>query len=213
MPPPAVAIGDIVQVVLQSDVISQTCLNVLYYKCFTLPTNTSYGVAMDALANTVYSGAGTGTLAEPFVAALANNCALEGVQVQRVYPQRDYYLRVSIESIGAQADNCTATNVSGVINKRADRAGRGRHGSFHMPGVPYSAYSNGRVTDEYTGALNTLGAALSNGQILVSGSNYVWQPILWTPGNSGETNYSRIILCEAMRTLRVVRRRTVGLGI
>lgn len=211
MPPAPVAAGDIIQVIIKGEANGQTLLNVLYYKAKSGYPEDTYAEAMEELWAAIVVDDIT-SITDAMVPLMGNNTGINWVQCQRVYPTRDYYYRGAADLQGTHADDCDAPNVSAVITKRSERSGRGRSGSFHLGGIANTTYALGKITPAAQSLLVTLAAGIELvQQETTDGTGY--EPGMFNPELGAGLNWSPIADTTVQETLRVMRRRTVGVGI
>lgn len=201
-------VGDVLQVVFESDVFSQRCLNVLHYRVTVASTSDDYAVAAMAVAQRFSSGVDNPGL--PLVACFAENVTWVNTTVQRVYPTRNRKVTDAVGLPGTIAADCKASNVAGVITKYTDTATRRGIGALHVGGVPETAYQGGFVQGDYLDRLTALANTLDL-TVIVTLETTTVQPVLWSPSTPSTT--LRVTDAKPQTTLRVMRRRTVGLGI
>jgi hypothetical protein len=211
MPAAPIALGDIVQVIVGSTAFGQQALNVVYYRATGNMGPNSYAASLSDLVASVLVDPVTGIVPE-LLKCIGPNVTVNFVQAQKVYPVREIPLRQIAASAGQHADDCDAFNVSAVILKKSETSGRGRTGSFHVAGIPSTAYALGSLTTAYRTILSGLRVAIGLPQdSLVPGSD--WRPVIYSPGMGVGFNQHEIIETAINPYVRVMRRRTVGVGI
>lgn len=206
-----IAIGDIVQVVIGVKVEGQQCLNVLYYRADSNQGPNTYVATIDNLLNRIESDEVDGIIPH-LIPCMAPNAIHNFIQGQRVYPVRSIPIRTNLANDGTHVDDCDATNVSAVISKKVEKAGRGRTGSFHVAGVPNTGYALGSITEAYAALLEQVATRLDSPQAGITPGSF-WNPGTFNPELGVGDNFVPIVDAEVKRTLRVMRRRTVGVGI
>jgi len=211
MPSAPLAVGDIVQLVIESRVNDQVCLNVLHYRARVALPAITYPEAMDLL-NQAVGGPSAESITDKMAAIMAENASIVRCQAQRVYPTRDIFYRLTVDKVGRAAGDCMAQNIAGVLTKRAEVAGRGRAGSFHLAGLPQEAMSVGYIANAFKPRFDELADKLGD-PLVADGGQFVYEPGMYSPGSGAGLNWNYIAAVETQTTLRVMRRRTVGLGI
>lgn len=212
MPSPIIS-GDIIQVVFRTIVQEQTCLNVLHFKITQPVGQPSFTSDMELLFTCV-DPATAGSVGQTFRSAIATNATIQDITLQRVSPTRDFYMRFPIGLAGiSTVGECTATNVSGVITKQSEKPGRGRSGSFHIPGIGQNGYSAGRLTNAYRAEILPLQDALKEDLIDPVTSDHLGVPGMFHPSAPLGQQFQQVVATSIQSTLRVMRRRTVGVGI
>jgi len=206
---PKIVVGDIAQVIINSKVNGQTCLNVLHYKCELMDPALTYAEAMDQLMTKV--GGPSPSVVSYMSLAMASNCQVESIRAQRVSPLRDIYIAQAIGLPGVLAVPANLPNVAGVITKQTEKAGRGRQGSFHLAGMPPADFVDGSLTVPAVNRLQTIADQLQ-ANVLV-GATVKWVPGTISPQAALAERFHPLFECFPQTTARVMRRRTVGLGI
>jgi len=205
-------INDIVAVTIVGSFEQQTYENVLHYRADNPPDNTeSYEQGLNALIASIKNDIGSAVITE-YLPVIGANAGLDYIQAQRVYPTRDFYVRVNEAQPGTHAGDCLTGNISGVITKQSEKAGRGRSGSFHTFAVPEGTYEKGTFLAAYLTLLDELGDAIELNQRTFAGLD-VWWPGMYSPTAGAGDNWSGIVNTTAQDTVRVMRRRTVRVGI
>jgi len=202
--------GDILQFVMHYNYQGQRLLNTWHYKVQQFEvTEVPYE---DYCAEIFADLIGAGEFVERLVAELADSCTLVKMTLQKVYPTRLRAIVSTIDEPGTAAGTGSTVNQAAVITKYAEISARYAVGSWHQGGLPASAYTSsglvsGEVLDDLVEALDMLlnidPPAGYPGTDLVS---ILWNSLL--PGRI--TPISGI---TPQTTARVMRRRTVGLGI
>jgi hypothetical protein len=201
-------VGDIVSVTYWGTLFSQRVMNVLHYRVTVDSTDPTYVGAAAALAFAMGSGAVSPGLA--MLAAQGPQYTLDEIRVQKVNGLRERYVSASFGLPGTHADDVTSPNVSAVLLKKSASVSRRGLGTFHLPGIPETGYAAGYLTPAYQILINAIGARLLNPVTPVLEALVV-QPVIWTP--TGDPIYYPVIGTTLVTTLRIMRRRTVGLGI
>lgn len=211
MPVAPIAAGDVVQVIIESQVLQQTMLNVLYYRAKAGVPGTEYFIILDEL-NTAIAESQNAGIVPYMIPMMGPNAEVVRIQSQRVYPTRDLYLRTPVGVVGTQNDDCDASNLAAVIVKRGERTGRGKSGTFHLGGLPMTSYALGRMTAGSRTLLTALADKLNDPQLSAGGES-LFVPGMFNPTMGAPNNFNEIVACDVQDTVRVMRRRTVGVGI
>jgi hypothetical protein len=209
MPVPAVGVGDIVQVTIETNTDATVNLNVLHYRCLTPPTDPAYLPALQELATSV-AAVGTGIL--PAMAALMDDrMYISGVRCQRVRPQRDFFYRLATLQSGTIVGGAAPPNTALSITKKTEEVGKGFSGHFQLGGLSVTLFSDFGVFTAPAIALATeLGNAIAAKRVKVGGGADVWQPCMLSVAQPG---YHDIRVCSPRSQIRTMHRRTVGLGV
>lgn len=206
MPTPLPA-GSIIQVVIKTILFEQTCLNVLHYKYEDTVDADDYKAHMNLMWATFIQPAG---LMDDFLACLSIDGVVQEVQLQPIYPSRLTPVRkVPDAPSGTNPNPTMPANVAAVITKASDNATRKGRGAFHMPAVPTLAVAEGRLTGDYMLLLNALAEELIQPAVEGLGGNTT--AVLWD--RELPLAVEKLTDAFGQPTARVMRRRTVGLGI
>lgn len=200
--------GEIVSITFMGRLFGQRVMNVLHYRVTASSTDPTYEGAAYKLAAAMQVGTASPGLS--MLAAQGPEYRLESIRCQLVHPVRERYVEYPVNNSGTNAGNCTSPNVSAVIIKKAAAITRHGLGTFHLPGIPETGYVAGALTGAYTTLMTTIAAKLLNDVTPVLEVLTV-QPVLWTPADG--IVYFPLVTAYVIPTLRIMRRRTVGLGI
>lgn len=201
-------VGEIVSVTYWGTLFAQRVMNVLHYRVSISSTDPSYVGAAAKLAGAMYSGVQSPGL--PMLDAQGPEYQLDEVRVQRLSPARERYVSSNAGLPGTYAGACTSPNVTAVLIKKSASVSRHGLGTFHLPGIPAAGYAAGYLTAPYQIKMNAIGARLVNPVQPVLEALVV-NPVIWTPADG--LVYYPITGTTLVTTLRIMRRRTVGLGI
>jgi len=199
----AVPVGSILEATIRGTLAGQTTLSLFHYMLndAAIPD----GGAFLAVFNVGFNVA-TGVV-DTYRLACCEDFTLEEIRYQWIYPTRFRSQSFApFIGTGAIVDQSAPPNVAQVITKRADVASRRGIGTLHVPSVPNSQIANGMLLAGQVTKLNALGAALKTS--LITGR---MDPVLL---RRDLPPASPIITSTVTQTtVRVERRRTVGLGI
>lgn len=200
-------INDVVSVSYRGRVLGQRTVNTLHYRITTASTNANTLAALSSWGLAYSTGPVSPTL--PLLAAMPQNWVLEQIRVQRVYPVRSAYIDFQDGRPGQIAVDAETTNINATITKRTPSGTRNGIGSFHAPAMPADGFLNGQLTAAYDVLTNAYAVRFINpftdAVELTQGTPIVYNRAF--PGLSWDLT-STIV----QQTLRVMRRRTVGVG-
>lgn len=131
-------------------------------------------------------------------------------RIQKVHPVRFLASVFVDQQAGAIASPALFSNTAGVITRRTEFSGRKQVSTLHMPGLPASGSTEGTLT----AAQKTLYSALGDAIILKLQDGSI--SLNMSPSIVHKTNplsVDTITNFVVQDTTRVMRRRTVGLGI
>jgi len=200
--------GDNILVTMVGNMVGQTIMNTFYYRVTQAPgTLLQQADVLESLDNLLNSA---GNLFPKVLAAIPPEYSFEASWLQVVFPGRYVaYKFPEVASGQGDAPGITA-NLAGVVVRRTDKAGRDQVGTLHvLVGSGDEGVLNGRVGGATKVALDALAASLPTSYTV---SGYTFRPVL-TPFNNPDGSAKWIDSAFAQDTARVMRRRTVGLGI
>lgn len=210
----------IVEATVRYSVNGQECMNVVHYH----PGTPGVGPVRDLVDNflTSFQSTAVGTLIAGMKALMSQDVFIHQCTAQAIWPTR--YRKSETESFAEQGlvvAPCTAQNLQLCVTKKGDLGIRSNIGHFHLGGLPDVLYTGG-VIDTATYAVQ-IGKLLTGLEwhVISAGDLIDFAPVILNktliPGSdpkkyqiSGSTVQTAV---EFNETLRVMRRRTVGLGI
>lgn len=146
-------------------------------------------------------------------ACLSNQVTFVTHELQPIYPTRlRSQLNILPGTAGTQAGLALPTNTAQTITKTTDLATRYGIGSMHLPPGDINSVSvgTGQWTIVQFGLLNTVALHIVGPWLSVVLAD-VWEPVLWNQATPARV--TPITSAKVQETIRVERRRTVGLGI
>lgn len=198
--------GAILEAVVSYQFAAQQCLNVSHWK-FGTDAGAVDGVAaineFDGLFN-----AGLG-----YVRKLANcmhvNAIIQQVSYQWIFPTRyAYRTKAPTVGVGQIAGAALPPNVALALERFNDNTTRHDRGEMHIGAVPGIFVDNGSVTGA---AQLNFDELITKATSVIVGFGTTYTPILF---NRAAPAQSKVVLAGRLRqTSRVLRRRTVGVGI
>lgn len=206
-----VNVGDVLEVTYQMTLYGQRLLTVLHYKVTTAPTVVTDPLLSQAdVLNEIKNG-GAQDRVTVYRNCVSNNLNFDALTAQYVYPGRWRRSTLNINVAGSVSGSAGSANIAAVIEKTTDLAGKANRGSVHVPGIQNGQYSNGLIGTTLNNNLVLLADKLIT-TINESGAGAgVWKPIIFHrrfPATTSQIWNSYTI----QQTVRVMRRRTVGVG-
>jgi len=196
----------------------QTCMNVLHW----YPDGIVAGVDPIELMDSFLSVISDNNVGDimPLIAELqSSQVSWQKVTAQLIHPYRYIVREAVVAQIGADVNPCTAQNVQASIEKTGIAGTRSNIGAIHIGGLPQTNYSLGLVTAGTLTKLQTLADKLEQDVVEPLG------PSTWHPGilnkeiipNTDPPKYriksiTPLFEYRVKNTLRVMRRRTIGVG-
>lgn len=174
--------------------------------------------AVEELQALVAQVQGVGGLIATLAAAQSSTVLYQIVRAQAIKPIRYAAVGASSTLVGARAGAAAPQNVAAVLTKytelataRKAKTGKGQIGSLHVAGLLQADISQGLVTAPVReGVLADLADAMMVGITIPGGA--ILTPVIWHRTVAG-TSTDNIVGVIPQVTARVMRRRTVGLGI
>lgn len=202
------AIGDIVALTYGSTFDGDQIRYTLHYRVTVAGSSTTAELDLQAMADNFANNA-TNTLTAALQAVTESAFNFDFVSAQRVWPARTIRLIKLSSFPGTVADTPMPTNVSIVITKRTLTPGRMGIGSLHLSGIPAGAVTSSQVANPAT--YSTLLTLLADGRTVPAVTMSI-EPGLFNPTRPA-TFFSRLFDCQLQTTTRVMRRRTLRVGI
>lgn len=145
-------------------------------------------------------------------ACMTADVSLETLRLQFISPQRMAFREFVVGNNGTHPGVSGTPNVAASIERRTELASRHGVGRIQIAGMPDNAYSTGFLTVPYIAVLDTLATEIPRDITDAAGNTY--RPVLayHDPLSAPPWVASPVIGCETKNTVRVMRRRTVGLG-
>jgi hypothetical protein len=202
-------IGDVVSIQIHGRIFNQVTMSTFFYKVTTAATTPDTKVALEALGTAFKTQLNAPGLA--FVQAAPQNWVAEKVRLQVVSPYLSQYAIVNWNMFGTVGSDANASNVTGTLTRRTSLGGRNQIGALHTAPLPDAAMLNGLIAASHIARLENLADKMDNNFTVLAETTQV-TPVLWShtdPFDDTKLITSIIVQPE----IRVLRRRTVGLGI
>lgn len=185
---------------------NQQTITVMNYRYMGISTIVNGRPVLDSLLSII---AQPGGLYDTYINTISQDVKDIRPYVQLIAPTRYAYITPGVAGQdGALPGACMPSNTAQTVTRRGEIADRRNISSLHLPGVPVASVTDSTLTPEHMVAL--LGFATKSVEAIVAAGGVELQPVAYRRVDYG---FSRI-LTEAFvqPTVRVVRRRTVGLG-
>jgi len=207
----SVATGQIYLMSLVGDMDGQECINTFTYRATDAsdPTKTVQEVAIGLNAALSIPDGGGKRFDSTYLALLPSQYVWVETWIQVVSPTR--YVKSVFAGGGAGTSNIDGhwANSAAVITRRGEEANRKNIGSVHICFPSEAAAVAGKVPAGYKTDMGDFATQMRATQAL-AGLSVNMVPVLFHKG--GTPNYSVIKSTIAQDTVRVMRRRTVGVG-
>lgn len=214
---PDMAVDDIVQVTARLSLFNQTLLNTFHYRVSLVNAPVNYESAIVGLDGHLSN---TNNLWDKYVACLQQDVTLVEVWYQRVSPTRLYVQKKTKGTVGLRVTDSFTANVAAFIERRTATATRRSVGGIH---VPTSGGGGSTVGGLLTVGLKADLQALADQMMagFTTNTGFIgWTPVLFGPFRPAKgdkpavpEHYEDLIDTSVWDTTRVMRRRTVGVGI
>lgn len=204
-----VAANDIIQLTVEGRKDAQAILNMFCYRVAAAPSSGTVADNIDALIAELWDDPG-GTWIAPWLNMMPLDYTLRAVRGQRLAPTRSAYVEELIQTVGLIEGNLLETaNLSWVFIKQSETAGRWAQSPTHMLMPSQDWFTNGELNAFGAAARATFLALVP--QIVAPGDGGSYEPVIFNPGRI--PNFVKITHVTTKQEVRVMRRRTVGLGI
>lgn len=147
-----------------------------------------------------------------YLQACATDYTLTGIRLQGVFPTRLRAQDRIINSPGTCPGNTQATNINGTVTLRTFKAGRNQQATYKIPALAEGQYANGRLDAAMRTRLTTLGEMFIDPMVF-PGTAIVLRPVIYHRKKPFPMESDEVQTFIVGDTVRVLRRRTVGLGI
>jgi hypothetical protein len=184
-------------------------MNTWHYAC-----TINSGPAPDYVAEmaALYAGLNaTGRLLKEYAACLSDNIGIDPYWFQVISPDRYVKQVIGGEITGGLNVDTLVGNTQASITRRGDFANRSNVGAIRipLPTFPETA-SDGQITPGHIERLEDLAIEMLNSVSTGSGAR-TWLPVLYH--RNAQVRFSQVTGVEVQHTARVIRRRTLRVGI
>ena len=206
-------VGDLVNVTLRGTLYDQRIMTTYGFRVSATTSAGDTRVSQDKLALAISSDTGT-NLMGTFRACVSPAVSINQIWVQRIRPirMRKSVLNVALDGLLGSGPN--TPNNAVVITRKSDFGGRNSISNLHLPGPPMGLdyVSNGTLTPAYKTLLDSHAFESYDTITVVNGGESVTYKGVIINAAGGPVNYQDITAHSIGETLRVMRRRTVGVG-
>lgn len=202
-------LGAVLEMSIQGECLGQTILNVFHYEVTTVSTTPSVATEVTNFLTKWRNAAIAGEFMANFLACMPANYTVRKYTGQAIRPERYVRQAQVIPDIGSR-ENTSVSNLQASITFQTAFAGRSQVGGKRMLMTEVDA-DGGFISNALRGALTafSLNCALP---ISVTAGGGIYTPIIYHRPPLIDTRRT-IIGAFPQETVRVIRRRTVGLGI
>lgn len=204
--PYSVPDGGIVECIFEGRVLGQQMISVFHYQLDLAGGSTDGGVALDALK--VQLNAAGGPHAK-YMSCMSQQYNTGRIRLQWILPDRYAYREYLPTNTDGQAPtDVVAPNAAAAINKRSDLAGIHGHGVTHMPAVSIDFVTAGEINAAGLLAYVDFAEQMKTDMVTIGSGTY--HPIIYNRATPGDVVFITGYAID--NVLRVMRRRTVGVG-
>jgi hypothetical protein len=187
----------------------QTVMNIFHYRVETQSSIADVGAEV-LVFRQAFGSLGGGSMLAAYLLCMPTNYTLTRVTAQPIYPTRYRRNTQGNEVAGTGSAAALTSNLQASITLTTDLAGRNQNGGKRLL-LPGDGFLDGNLVDAQFDALGTLGAAMILPVTAGSGGGIYNACLFHRPPSVGQ--YTDITGFIVQRSVRVMRRRTVGLGI
>lgn len=197
----------IIEVTFQGRADDQVTLSLFHYRLNNAIAN-SDGTALADQLHTALIAAGS--LRALYLACCSNDFTLERMRYQWIYPTRYSAQDKAVGPLaGLIADVMAPSNIAAALLKRTFLTGRRQRGVLHMPGVAVGSIAGSVLTGAAEALYSALGVRVA-GTITLAGDE-VFEPVIFN--KQFPVTSPTIQTVDPEHTARIMRRRTVGVGV
>jgi len=204
---PDIAVGNIVQVRIEYECLGQKDLSVLHWRV----KQANAGVELFSfLKNNVTTElVEPGGLCELLTVTMSNQCKVSAAVAQVIKPIRYRHVARACNWVGQEAFVIGTNNLACAVTQSGILAGRGKSGRTSVPGRAQKWQVDGKWEAAVTTQLQTVFDQWRTVDWTPATSGVTMEPIIYNP-STGAINL--VTACLPQSTIRVMRRRTLGVG-
>lgn len=206
----ALPVGTILEVTYRGTILGQTFMSVFHTYVFGQSTTPNDFTELSNILG-YYTDAGVGSVRPAYSAATTQAAVLTSASIQAVAPTRMRRVTQPLNSIPGLRADTQVPNVQASLSFKTNFARRRDRGGMRLPASPDDA-ATGVWIGNYTTSLQAL-ADLLIVSLIEPGGDGLYQPCIYHRDLQPPANRTDITAVIVEPTTRVIRRRTVGLGI
>lgn len=205
----ALPVGTVVEITMVGQIFNQTTMNVFHYVVGSSSTTVRYDTEMvDLLAQ--HWNNGVGTISEAIINSAPTAWTNTRMTAQAIHPER--LVRITqLRGHEGVRDVANTANLQASITFQTERAGRTEVGGKRFV-MCDSDSLEGNLTNAFKAFMTGIALECVADLNVAIGAG-VYQPVIYHRAGPPALKYSHIINAFVQDTTRVMRRRTVGLGI
>jgi hypothetical protein len=200
-------VGAVIEASIRGEIYGQTVLNIWHYRVSTPSNIVAISDEVTTFRNS-WSVQGVGSFFNRYLACVPSTMVVTRITAQAISPLR-YVRQAQVTSLAGTGNFSAVTNLQGSITFQTIFAGRGQIGGKRIPigdqdalAGKLSGDARDRFLDFATNCIAPVTASQGNG---------VYVPVIYRRNVQGGIS-ERINAAIVQDTIRVMRRRTVGLG-
>jgi len=206
----AIPVGGVIRFAINGRINGQQTVTSFYYR---VSAGSTLGTVVEDLdaALDFFTTSATAPYGA-FLAAVPVDWTNEFNSAQEVLPVLSVNRKLTLVDPGTRGA-ATTPNLSAVITKGTDFGGRNMIGSWHLPGVAAGDQVGGIVDNALLGAMSAFGSRSLNA-LVDPASGLTLEPVLYhrNAANPLASTFTKLTRTIPQDTIRVMRRRTVGVG-
>lgn len=207
------SVQSIAQVILAYEMHGVSLMNVWHYKNLSEFSSGNFTDGKEALENLLSAiDVDPDGLTDALETYLSDQVTFKYLQAQWIDPTRYAYIRaLPVKTAGTVAGDAAPQNVAVSVTLKTDNAGRHAVGRTQFAGVAAAAVDDGSVNPAVKGGLQTIVTDILMGPYTIGDPAESFGLCILNRGAPGQS----ILVTDAIAqdSVRVMRRRTVGLGI
>lgn len=204
--------GAILEVAIVGDLFGSRTMTLLHYRALQIEGQRDWN--LDLPGFDVEFRTATDSLVSNYQDVTSEDWKMAYVRYQLIYPVRyAHNVFLTTGETGTLAEPSLPANVSAVLNKKNDETGPHNRGQVHMPGLTIPSVADGALTPGaialYTNLADKLNDTINQAQLPAPPGT--WQPCIFNRTAPIASKEFTSVTIEP--TVRVMRRRTLGVGI
>lgn len=204
---PDMAAGMVIQTRFEYEILGQKDLTVWHWNVKTAQAGNDM---LNFLGNDLNASLlGAGSFVPTLMNLMSDQATLTAVVSQVIHPTRYHGVRSIAAVQGGDATPLGTNNLALSIGYSGILAGRGKSGRTQVPGLPKKYIIDGFWDAAIRVPVYNLFSTWRTQDWAVPGGKATLTPILFDPQSAGK---NAIVDATSYRTVRVMRRRTVGVG-
>lgn len=203
-------VGDIVELTIKYDSNSQQCMMINHFRVIT-PSALAVGGPEETEFMTSQQNQVGQTIYKRLRQVLAADVILQGMRCQIIRPTRIVSVDFDTVENGLRNGAAQTANIGACVTLKGLEATRSNIANLHIGGLSIDAYVDGKLKAADLVQYNLLGAQFLQVFSADAGGGQ-YRPVILHP-KTAVPQHTDVFVADAKDTIRIMRRRTVGLGI